>query len=233
VETGAAAAVEALFTPEQAVAEHPAVRAVTRLADDVLVPHAAAADDPRRGVDPAQLSLCGDAGLLAVGVPTAEGGLGGDARVDLEVVERLSGACGATWFVLTQHQMPQAIARGVLGLGDRWTPGPAAERHRPGPASGRTRAGIAVAHLRRPGPPAVRAEPDGAGWRLTGASDWCTRWGLGARGRVPPGAGPDRDGARRAAQGARPLNRSSVGAARPLVPGKPLSWHPRTGKWLS
>jgi len=178
VETGAAAAVEALFAPEPAVAEHPAVRAVTRLARDVLGPHAAAADDPARGVDPAHFSLCSDSGLLAVGVPTAEGGLGGDARVDIEVVERLSGACGATWFVLTQHQMPQAVARGTLGQGDRWVRGPAAERHGPGLASGRLRAGIAVAHLRRPGPPVVRAVPDGAGWRLTGTSDWCTGWGL-------------------------------------------------------
>ena len=24
----------------------------------------------------------------------------------------------------------------------------------------------------------MRAEPDGAGWRLTGSSDWCTGWGL-------------------------------------------------------
>ena len=96
----------------------------------------------------------------------------------IETVELLSGACGATWFVVTQHQMPQAVARGTLGLGDRWTAGPAVERHRAGLASGRTRAGIAVAHLRRPGPPAVRAEPDGAGWRLSGTSDWCTGWGL-------------------------------------------------------
>src|SRR4051794_5490119 len=129
-------------------------------------------------MNPSHLSLCSDAGLLAVGVPTAEGGLGGDVRVDIEVVERLSGACGATWFVLTQHQMPQAVARGALGPGDRWVRGPAAERHGPGLASGRLRAGIAVAHLRRPGPPAVRAVPDGEGWRLTGTSDWCTGWGL-------------------------------------------------------
>ena len=82
-----------------------------------------------------------------------------------------------TWFVVTQHQMPQAVARGTLGL-ERWTPGAAADRHHSGLASGRTRAGIAVAHLRRPGPPAVRADPDGAGWRFSGSSDWCTGWGL-------------------------------------------------------
>ena len=173
-----AAAVEALFAPDPAVAAHPAVRAVRRIARDVLAPHAPAADDPARGVDPAHLALLGEAGQLAVTVPAEEGGLGGDVRVGIEAVELLSGACGATWFVVTQHQMPQAVARGTLGLGDRWTAGPAVERHRAGLSSGRTRAGIAVAHLRRPGPPAVRAEPDGAGWRLSGTSDWCTGWGL-------------------------------------------------------
>jgi len=173
-----AAAVAALFAPDPAVAAHPAVRAVRRIARDVLAPHAPAADDPARGVDPAHLALLGEAGQLAVTVPAEEGGLGGDVRVGIETVELLSGACGATWFVVTQHQMPQAVARGTLGLGDRWTAGPAVERHRAGLSSGRTRAGIAVAHLRRPGPPAVRAEPDGAGWRLSGTSDWCTGWGL-------------------------------------------------------
>ena len=33
-------------------------------------------------------------------------------------------------------------------------------------------------HIRRPGPPAVRAERDGTGWRFHGAADWCTGWGL-------------------------------------------------------
>ena len=116
-----AAAVAALFAPDPAVAAHPAVRAVRRIARDVLAPHAAAADDPARGVDPAHLALLGEAGQLAVTVPAEEGGLGGDVRVGIETVELLSGACGATWFVVTQHQMPQAVARGTLGLGDRWT----------------------------------------------------------------------------------------------------------------
>jgi len=172
VDTGAAA-VEALFAPSSAVAEHPAVRAAARLARDVLAPHAAAADDPARGVDPAHLAQLAHAGLYAVTVPTAEDGLGGDARVDLETVGQLSGACGATWFVQTQHQLPQIAARGLLG-----TPGAAAARYRAGLSSGRTRAGIALAHLRRPGPPAVRADPDGPGWRFTGTADWCTGWGL-------------------------------------------------------
>ncbi len=170
-----AAAVEALFAPPPPVAEHPSVRAAVRLARDVLAPHAAAADDPARGVDPAHLALLADAGLFSVAVPVGEGGPGGDARVDAEVVEVLSGACGATLFVVLQHRLPQLTARGSYGAG---TPGPAAQRHRAGLSSGRTRAGIALAHLRRPGPPSVRAEPRGAGWRFTGAADWCTGWGL-------------------------------------------------------
>jgi alkylation response protein AidB-like acyl-CoA dehydrogenase len=168
-----AAAVEALFAPPHPVAEHPAVRAAARLTRDVLAPHAAAADDPAQGVDPAHLALLADAGLFSVAVPVEEGGLGGDAAVDAEVLELLSGACGATWFVHTQHQLPQAAARGLFGV-----PGPAADRHRAALASGSARAGIALAHLRRPGPPALRATPDGAGWRFTGAADWCTGWGL-------------------------------------------------------
>jgi alkylation response protein AidB-like acyl-CoA dehydrogenase len=168
-----AAAVEALFAPPHPVAEHPAVRAAARLTRDVLAPHAAAADDPAHGVDPAHLALLADAGLFSVAVPVEEGGLGGDARVDSEVLELLSGACGATWFVHTQHQLPQAAARGLFGV-----PGPAADRHRAALASGSARAGIALAHLRRPGPPALRATPGGTGWRFTGAADWCTGWGL-------------------------------------------------------
>ncbi len=173
------AAVEALFAPPPPVADHPSVRAAARLARDVLAPHAAAADDPARGVDPAHLALLADDGLFSVAVPVEEGGPGGDGRVDAEVVEVLSGACGATLLVVLQHRLPQLTARGGYGTAPgAGTPGPAAQRHRAGLASGRTRAGIALAHLRRPGPPRVRAEPDGAGWRFTGAADWCTGWGL-------------------------------------------------------
>ena len=167
------AAVEALFAPPADVAAHPAVRAAARLGRDVLAPHAAAADDPARGVDPAHVALLARAGLFSVLVPADEGGHGAGPPVDREVVELLGGACGATWFVHTQHTLPQAASRGGFG-----TPGPAAARHRAGLADGTTRAGIALAHLRRPGPPAVRATPDGTGWRFAGAADWCSGWGL-------------------------------------------------------
>lgn len=177
---GAAAAVAARFAPEPRVADHPAVRAATRIAAATLAPHAAAADDPVRGVDPAHLVSLAGHGLLAVRIPVAEGGHGADDRVDAETVELISGACGATWFVTTQHRFPQGLARGPLpGLAaDAIVPGPAAARHRAGLAAATTLAGIAIAHVRRPGAPAVRADRDGTGWAFHGTADWCTGWGV-------------------------------------------------------
>lgn len=176
----AAGDVAALFAPPPEIAAHPAVVAAERIAREQLAPHAAAADDPARGVDPAHLALLAGAGLQGVTMPVAEGGHGAVPRVDAEVVELLSGACGATWFLTTQHRFPQQLTRGPLpGLApDAIVPGPAAAVHRTALAGATERAGIAVAHLRRPGPPAVRAEPDGAGWTLHGTADWCTGWGL-------------------------------------------------------
>ncbi|MEQ3554098.1 acyl-CoA dehydrogenase family protein [Pseudonocardia nematodicida] len=168
------------FAPDAGLAAHPAVVAAHEVAEGVLAPQAAEADDPARGVRREVCETVAAAGLLSVTVPVAEGGSGGDARVEAEVVELLAGACGATWFVGTQHRTPQQLALG----GPRGVPegtvrtGPAAARYRAGLGTAAERAGIAIAHLRRPGPPAVTAEPHGSGWRLRGHSDWCTGWGL-------------------------------------------------------
>jgi hypothetical protein len=169
-----------MFLAGPSVAEHPAVRAASRIATETLAPNAAAADDPSRGVDPDHLAELVHHRLLSITIPTADGGHGADVRTDSEVVEQISGGCGATWFLTTQHRFPQALSRGPLaGLrADAIELGPAAERHRAGLATADTRAGIAIAHIRRPGPPAVRAERDGTGWRFHGAADWCTGWGL-------------------------------------------------------
>jgi hypothetical protein len=100
--------------------------------------------------------------------------------VDAETVELVSGACGATWFLTTQHRFPQGLSRGPLpGLSpDAIVLGPAAARYRAALAAATTSAGIAIAHIRRPGPPAVRARPAGTGWTFHGTADWCTGWGL-------------------------------------------------------
>jgi hypothetical protein len=160
-------------------ADDPVDRA-RRLADELLEPHAAAADDPARGVRREHTRALAEAGLLSVRIPEDEGGLGADARTDVEVTEVLAGACAATWFVVNQHRTPQMLARGeVAGLDPaHFTPGEAGPRYRAALSSAEEQAGLAIAHLRRPGPPAVRAEPDGTGWRLHGHADWCTGWGL-------------------------------------------------------
>ncbi len=175
-----AAAVAAMFAPPSRIDEHPAVRAAARVATETLAPQAAAADDPARGVDPEHLAELVRHRLLSITIPTAEGGHGADVATDSEVVEQISGGCGATWFLTTQHRFPQALARGPLAgmRSEAIELGPAAERHRAGLATAETQAGIAIAHIRRPGPPAVRAEHDGTGWRFHGAADWCTGWGL-------------------------------------------------------
>ncbi len=169
-----------LFAPTPEVAAHPAVTAARQLCVDVIEPHAADADDPARGVCREHLDALAAAGLFSVTVPTADGGHGASAAVEAEVVELLSGACGATWFVLTQHEAPQNLVLGRLALDPAGsTTGPAARRHRDSLCRGNTLAGIALAHLRRPGPPAVTAEPDGrGGYLVSGRSDWCTGWGL-------------------------------------------------------
>jgi alkylation response protein AidB-like acyl-CoA dehydrogenase len=173
--------VEALFAAPPEVADHPAVRAAARIAAELLEPHAAAADDARRGVEAADLERIAEAGLMSVLVPAELGGHGAGPRVDAEVVELLSAGCAATWFVLTQHTLASALVSGPLRVPPGGAEiGPAALRYRDtvGPANDRT--GIAIAHIRRPGPPAIRASPDGRGgcYRLHGRADWCTGWGL-------------------------------------------------------
>jgi hypothetical protein len=83
----------------------------------------------------------------------------------------LGGACGATYFVWAQHEGPGRL----LAISENeplralWL-----DRLLAGEVVG----GTAFAHLRRPGPPAVRAEPDGAGWRLVGEAPWASSWGM-------------------------------------------------------
>lgn len=177
----ASSPVESLFAPPREVADHPGVQAATRIAREVLAPQAQAADDPARGIARAQLDLLARHRLISVKIPRAEGGLAADDGVDAEVVEQLSWACGATWFMTTQHRFPQQLSRGPLGglAPDSIAFGPAADRHRPGLSSSRVLGGIAIAHLRHRRAHSPRAEPlPGGGWRISGTAEWCTGWGL-------------------------------------------------------
>lgn len=151
------------------ITTHPSVRRARALADELIRPCAEKVD---RGVVPrSHLDAWGAAGLLGVAGPPAYGGGGAAPPVVREVVEALAGACGATWFVATQHATPLATlaasANDVLR-----------DRLLPGLCTGKLLAGVAVAQLRRPGPPAVTATRVDGGWRFDGHVGWMTSWGL-------------------------------------------------------
>lgn len=147
----------------------PFVESARRLAADLLLPAAERVD--AEGVPPSHVQALKAAGLLGVTAPAEFGGGGAPPAVGREVTEVLSGACGATWFVATQHGTPlrTVLACTDEALRSRWL--------RP-LASSAVLAGIAVSHLRRPGPPPVTATPVTGGWRFDGRVDWVTSWGL-------------------------------------------------------
>src|ERR1700712_502748 len=144
---------------------------LAREVTEMLLLNAADSDIPAIGVQRSMLRCLAAQGLFSVAAPVADGGLGHGERELCEVEEVLAGADAATWFVLTQHRSPQALTAESSY--------PAADEYRKALAHGDELGGLAVAHLRRPRPPAVRAEPDGSGgWRFTGRTEWCTGWGL-------------------------------------------------------
>jgi len=148
-----------------------AVFAVAReLADDLLFPDASRVD--RLDVLPAaHLDALAAAGLYGAPVPVQADGLGLDLADYCAVVEALASGCLATTFVWLQHRgvvMTLAADSTPAALRDRWL-GPACQ--------GEVRGGIALGGL-IPGPPPLRAVPDGDGWRLDGQAPWVTGWGL-------------------------------------------------------
>lgn len=123
------------------------------------------------GVTRGHVAALAEVGWLGAWAPDELGGGGAPVGVVRELVEQLSGASGALWFVATQHRSPAEAAIGTANdaLRERWAQ-PL--------ASGRALGAVAFAHLRRPGPPGVVATRDGVGWRVTGRLDWVTSWGL-------------------------------------------------------
>ena len=113
----------------------------------------------------------GEAGLFGLGIPAEYGGLAADEVTRHEYAEILASACGVTAFTQQQFQTGikfvaeadnQALKRELL----------------PALAAGRLRCGIALSHLRRSGPPSVRAVPVSGGYRLNGVIPWITGWAL-------------------------------------------------------
>jgi alkylation response protein AidB-like acyl-CoA dehydrogenase len=77
----------------------------------------------------------------------------------------------STWFVLAQHRSAweAATTTSVTGLAGQWA--------RP-LSTGSALGAVAFAHLRRQGPTTIAARRDAGGWRVDGALDWVTGWGL-------------------------------------------------------
>jgi alkylation response protein AidB-like acyl-CoA dehydrogenase len=170
-----------LATPAE-LAGHPAVLRAEQLAAELLAPCAQDVDLhglPRSHVDavraaglfPSARSANPDegdaAGADAAGADTAVS----PRQVARAVTEILSGACGTTWFVLTQHALPLAMVEGSSNARLR-------AAHLQPLATGEMLAGVAFTHVRRPGPPQVKARPAGDGWAVDGTVTWFTGWGL-------------------------------------------------------
>jgi alkylation response protein AidB-like acyl-CoA dehydrogenase len=143
---------------------------VRRLADDVLFP-AAMRVDAMDALPAAHLDALAVAGLYGAPVPPGAGGLGLDLGGICAVAEELASGCLATAFVWIQNRglVTTLAAEGApAGLRDQWLGSL---------CQGKVRGGITTAGL-IPGPPLLRAQPAGGGWRLAGDAPWVTGWGL-------------------------------------------------------
>ncbi len=160
-----------LAAPSRLAAE-PLVVAAADVAASVLAPAAARVD--RTEVPLSHVRALGAAGLLAPAAPADVGGGGAPAAAARTITGLLAGACGATWFVAAQHGTPvrMLLATDNAELRNRWL--------RPF-ASGTTLSGIALAQLRRPGPPAVSGQVVDGGWAVSGDVPWLSSWGLAER----------------------------------------------------
>ena len=135
----------------------------------ILAETAAVAE--RFGVQRSRIDALVSAGLTSLSVPQEFGGQGLPPALAREVTERVAGACGTTWFVLTQH-------RSALDAVLTTTNPVLIETWRRDVAQTRALGAVAFAHLRRSGPPQVVAEPTTDGWEITGELDWVTGWSV-------------------------------------------------------
>ena len=147
-----------------------------QLGETVLGPKAQQTDQGP-GPDREIFRALADAGLLGIALPHRFGGLDASGATQREYSEILASYCGVTAFTQAQHHgSSRMIANGPNeALKNRVVPDLAA---------GRSLCAISFAHLRRPGPPILRAESvadangEKVGFRLHGTAPWVTGWGL-------------------------------------------------------
>lgn len=144
--------------------------AAQHVCDTTLGPNAEATD---RGAEPNRVNFraLAENGLLGLAIPREYGGLDASGATQRKFTQLLASYCGVTTFTQAQHHGPSRMIAN----------GPNTELKRrllPDLASGKRMSGISFAHLRRPGPPVLRAEPVEGGWQLQGTAPWVTGWGL-------------------------------------------------------
>lgn len=156
---------EARYTDDAAI-----LAAAQRVAETVIGP-AATESDLAPGPNPDNFRALAEAGLLGMTLPKEYGGLGASGDTQRKYTQILASYCGVTTFVQAQHHGPtrmifacpnDALKQALL----------------PDLAAGRKLCAISFAHLRRPGPPTLRAEPVEGGYRLNGKAPWVTGYGI-------------------------------------------------------
>ncbi len=146
------------------------VDAARRVGETVLGPHAQEAD---RAPGPllSNFHALAEAGLLGMSLPREYGGLDASGPTQREVMEILASYCGVTTFTQAQHHGPSRMI--CSGPNQQLK-----DALLPDLARGKRMCAVSFAHLRRPGPPVLRAEPVEGGFRLNGTNPWVTGWGL-------------------------------------------------------
>lgn len=148
------------------------LRHARHLADDVFRPQAEAADQGTiNGIVGDNIRTLAEAGYFGLGIAPERGGMGADEATRREFSELMASACGVTAF--TQQQLH--AGGGFVGGGRSEE---LKARMLPEFAAGRNLCGVAFSHLRRPGPPMLRAERVPGGFRLNGVAPWVTGWSL-------------------------------------------------------
>ncbi len=146
------------------------LEAVRRVTEEVLLPHAEESDRAA-GPNRRNFRALAEAGVPRMAVGREWGGLDASGAAQRSAAEMLASGCGVTTFVQSQHHGPcRMIAGGQDELLKRIL--------MPELTSGRMLCAVSFAHLRRPGPPVLRAEPVAGGYRLNGTAPWVTGWGL-------------------------------------------------------
>ncbi|MFN8533584.1 MAG: acyl-CoA dehydrogenase family protein [Dehalococcoidia bacterium] len=142
----------------------------TRDAAAYFAQHATATDLADR-LPTEHFAVLAETGLLGLVIPERFGGLAAGPVIVRDYLEILASACGVTAFTQMQH---------VLGVNQiiQADGSPLREEMLPVYARGERYCGIAFSHIRRPGPPTLRASLRDGAIVFAGEAPWFTGWGI-------------------------------------------------------